>query len=220
MEHIESETGIYALVNKTPTKKKEVNRDVASLLSPTVRAQLSPEATDQITEWEKEEKKNPGYVQLDFHTENGFQRGRIADEKKPADSSRFDAGKTKYGYSTVVFEKETKTSDKEAASRMRPKKMPPLPPPKYGGQMPKYSSDSQLLYSDISFGATSPTPQQSKSAGGSASDLTHSENATKNTGDESPYVNVRLGGAPVVPPRRGVASPMMDQNPMVPHRKI
>lgn len=232
VEHVDVETVMYALVNKTPPKKSAGNKEVTSLLSSTVRAQLPPEATDQINKWEvKEEKKatrGQGYVQLDFHTENGVMKGRIADEKKTPDGSPFDAGKTKFGYSTVVFEKETSASNAEAENRRRPKKLPPLPPPKYdgsGSSLKKNASDSQILYSDVDF-TPSLSSQKSKN-GGSLPDQRHSEAAStssKDDGDESPYVNVRhnkiiSNGAPPVPPRRGVASPMVEENPTVPLRR-
>ena len=242
VQHVASEMGDYALVNKMPIKqKKAVKKEVASLLSDTVRAQLSPDVTEQIDQWDKEEKKekekkpanrSKGYIQLDFHMENGVQR--IADEEPQLENSPFDAGKTKFGYSTVVFEKETKTSDKEAAERLRPKKMPPIPPAKYEGKssaIPKHSSDSQILYTDVSFGQASE---------GGSPDLRHSQDVARK---DPPYVNVSHrsppGVPPAVPPRRGIATPMDeqapapipvprrsaatprgDQNPQIPARKI
>lgn len=213
VEHLECDTGVYALVNKSP-KKKSKDKEVASLLSSTVRAQLPPEANEQIEKWEPQEEKKPGknsgYVQLDFHIENGVPRGKIKDD--PPEHGPYDPGKTKFGYSTVVFEQETKPGDDEGTSRTRPKKMPPIPPAKYEGKIPKHSSDSNILYSDVQFGNGSSAAPQAKKRG--------STSLTEIVSDEdSPYVNVRHGGAPVVPPRRGIASPIVEQSPPVPTRK-
>lgn len=219
--HIESEAGDYALVNKlhgNKKNKKNVNKDVSHLLSPAVRAQLPLDATEQIGSWEekdqvrKSNKSNSAYAELEFHTENSVQKGKIVSENVPA-KSPMDPGKTKFGYSTVVFENEKKTCDKELAEQMKQNKAPPVPPPKYeassGQALPKHASDSRLLYSDVDFTKTNPI--------GNVKGRTSSPDLRQS--DEHPYVNVRRGGAPVVPPRRGVASPIMEQSPPVPVRK-
>ena len=144
--------------------------------------------------------RQQGYVQLAFQ-ENKAKKGRVIPNGSPLPgNSRVDTGKTKYGYSTVVFEKEE--SNKELAEKKRQNKPVPLPPPKYDGSGPlsKNSSDSTLLYSDIDHGKTR---QQaiSRKHGDSAPDLSQSPNL-----DKSGYVNVRFNNAPAVPPRRGVAA--------------
>lgn len=211
--------GLYAVVNKSPAKKK--NKEVSDLLSSTVRAQLPLDATEQIGNWEaaedreaggkKDSRQPAGYVQLDFHMENGKRKGKIT----PADSlstnnSRVDVGKTKFGYSTVVFEKEQ--SDKELAERKRQNKPPPQPPTKYEGsgpRLPKHSSDSRLLYSDVDFNKSVSTKH-----GISSPDLSESAG-------NSGYVNVRYKNAPLVPPRRGAAAiidEVEEQSPVPPRK--
>lgn len=227
--HIQSETGDYALVSKIPAKKKRNKKtdvDVSSLLSSTVRAQLPLDATEQIGSWEEEKKNKPsgGYVQLHFHTENSVQKGKIMPENPPA-KTPVDSKKTKFGYSTVVFEAaEKKESDLEYAEQLRQNKPPPIPPPKYeasSSPLPKHSSDSRLLrtnvdYSDIDFSKKSVNTHTAK--GTSSPDLRQSSVANGD-GDESPYVNVVRHEGPPVPPRRGVAA-IVDESPPVPIRKI
>lgn len=223
VQHIESDSGMYALITKHPAGKKSDN----SLLSSAVRAQLPLDAAKQMDIWEKEEKKqgkgdarNPEYVQLDFHAETTPPNGKkftVADSPpRPVDT-----GKTKFGYSTVVFEKEKKT-DVEFAERVKQKKpSPPLPPPKYKGSgtvLQTHSSDSKLLYSTVDFAKTNnPT---ATTTGGSAPDLAQSSEGTDDgSGLESPYVNViRPKIPPVVPPRRGTAAIVEEQSPTLPMR--
>lgn len=196
---------------------------MSSLLSSAVRAQLPLDATEQIVNWdqEKEEKKSSGgYVQLHFHTEGSVQKGKIMPENKPPNR---DTGKTKFGYSTVVFEAEKKERDLEYAEQRRQNKPPPPTPPKYesssAAAMPKHSSDSKLYHTDVDYSkidfSKKPTPR-----GISSPDLKQSLMA--NGGDvaeeESPYViSVRNEGPPV-PPRRGVAA-IMDESPPFPTRR-
>lgn len=211
--HIHSEAGEYALVTKLPAKKKHADKEVSSLLSSTVKAQLTLDTTEQIGKWEPEEEEKhekPGYVRLDFHAQNSYS------PKSPRPSNIVDTGKTKFAYSTVVFDAEPKAIDKEFAERKRQNKPAPLPPPRYEGSrsaLPKHSSDSRLLYSDINFNKSNP-PVTTK--GTSSPDLAQSTDSS----DTSPYVNVRHNGAPIVPPRRGVASPIAEQSPPIPVRKI
>lgn len=227
VDHLESSTGgVYALVNKFP-KKKSSNKEVSDLLSSTVRAQLPLDATDQIQNWgegdeqregdkeregggKKDPRRQPGYVQLHFHRENGEMKGKIEPERTPPSaSSRVDVGKTKFGYSTVVFEKE---KSKDLVEKKR-QKLPPQPPPRYEGSAPalsKNASDSQLLYADVNHHKTAKSNH-----GTSSPDLSQSSS----TG----YVNVRYNAttnsnAPVIPPRRGVAA--IPESPEFPARKI
>ena len=226
--HIESAGGDYALVNKTSPKKKKgkkADSDVSSLLSPAVRAQLPVDATEKFDNWEEDEKQDKpssGYVQLHFHTNGSPQpKGKIVSERNG--TKPVDRGKTKFGYSTVVFEAEKKESDVEKAEQLRQKKPVPQPPPKYepsASGMPKHSSDSKLLcsgvkdvdYTEIDFSKTS----QSSAKGASSPDLRQSR--ANGDGDESPYMNVQKGLpiGPPVPPRRGAAA----VTPPPPIRKI
>lgn len=142
--------------------------------------------------------RQQGYVQLAFHDENAVKKGKVVPDGSPVANSRVDTGKTKFGYSTVVFEKEER--NKEFAERKRQNKPPPQLPAKYNGSgMSKNSSDSQLVYSDIDHGKTH-QHAISRKHGESAPDL--SQSPPLNSG----YVNVRFNNAPVVPPRRGVAA--------------
>lgn len=237
VQHMESSLGgVYALVNKFPPKKSS-NREVSDLLSSTVRAQLPLDATEQIQGWgegsheenglitdphkpengkERKDLRKAGYIQLDFHTaENGAVKGKIASESSPIASSRVDTGKTKFGYSTVVFEKE---QSKDAMAEKKRHK-PPQPPPKYEGSGPllsKNASDSQLLYSDIDH-----SKMHASLHGSSSPDIT--QYALIGTTDEGGYVNVRHNHSnhsntpPSVPPRRGVAA--IPKSPELPLRK-
>lgn len=222
---------------KRKKKKKSQDAEVSSLLSDAVRAQLPIDATEQIGKWDDEEKqKNPkkkqsaGYVQVHFHHENSVPKGKIMPESNLS-KTPVDTKKTKFGYSTVVFEKEKKQTDIEFAEELKKKKphSQPVPPPKYepsGPAMPKHSSDSRLLqhtknvdYSDIDFSKQGPY----SAVGTSSPDLQQSI-AADNIDDESGYVNVKHRGlaggvaGPPVPPRRGVAA-IAEESPEVPKRK-
>jgi hypothetical protein len=151
-----------------------------------------------------------GYIQLEWQAEGEVKN--VPANAPPTVSSRGGAGgKTKFGYSTVVFEKEV--TNKELAEKKRQNKPIPQPPPKYDGArsknsgtiysdinhrhkagMPKHMSESGLIYSDIDHKLTN------KKQGDSLPDLSLSHE------DESGYVNVRHNLAPVVPPRRGAAA--------------
>lgn len=153
-----------------------------------------------------EEKKDPrkqlDYAQLNFHDENGIKKGKIGPEASPTASSRVDTGKTKFGYSTVIFEKN---ENKDMVESRRQNKPVPQPPPKYEGSghaMSKHSSDSRLLYSDIDHSKMNQQAISSKKFGDSAPDLSQSARKTNDSG----YVNVRFTNAPIVPPRRGAAA--------------
>lgn len=235
MEHVQSEGGDYALISKDHFKKKKKSSDIdiSSLLSDSVKAQLSPDSTDQVDLWASKTTdtvttttstattttpaSESGYIQLHFHnTPDGGRRGKISPEKpKPTESSIQDFDRTKFGYSTVVFETEKKTSDLECAERLKQNKSPPPPPPKYdsGRSMTKIPPDSHV----------SPQPS-SKQEGNTYIDVQTSSPDLRQSNqgsDESPYVNVRrpVGDVkPVVPPRRGIAAPV-DQSPPVPVRR-
>ena len=216
---------MYALISRLPPKKG-TEREVSDLLSSTVRAQLNLETTQQIGSWDeeahkKDEPHKSGYVQLDFHVENGVPRGKIRDDPpspRPRDHP-IDSGKTKFGYSTVVFAKE---DDKGFAEKKKQNKLPPQPPPKYEGAGPnlgRNTSDSKISYSDVNF--TKPIPLERKMKRISSPDLSQSP---VDSGSSNPYENVSFGASanpgPVVPPRRGVALPTIDDdNPPVPVRK-
>lgn len=234
VQHMESDSGcVYALITKFPPKKR-AEREVSDLLSSTVRAQLNLDTTQQIENWDKEEGKreekkdtrNPGYVQLDFHVENGVKRGKINDESastRPSDHP-IDTGKTKFGYSTVVFNKE---DDKGFAEKKKQNKPPPQPPPKNEGsgpKLPKNTSDSQVLYSDVNF--AKPVAAEKKMRKVSSPELSEQYTNSAYGGisvSDNPYENVDYSASanpgPVVPPRRGVALPTMDESPPVPARK-
>lgn len=239
VQHMESESGgVYALIRKLPPKKR-AEREVTDLLSSTVRAQLNLDTTLQIENWDnqeepkKDERKDTGYVQLDFHVEDGVKRGKIKDESPPTRprDHPVDTGKTKFGYSTVVFAKE---DDKAFAEKKKQNKPPPQPPTRYEGsgpKLPKNASDSKILYSDVNFAkpAAKPVAAERKMKRVSSPELSELfENddygGTSASGSISPYENVNYAGAtanpgPVVPPRRGVALPTMNDSPPVPVRK-
>ena len=210
VEHIQSAGGDYALISHSNRGNRH---DVTSLLSAEVRAQLSPESTSQIDNWEDEEEKKDGrkggYIQLDFHTENGVRRPKFSlEESRP---KTIDPYNTKFQYSKVVFEK---TNDKECAERLKQNKPPPSVPTRYEGhKMPnKMASDSQLLYSGPEFNPKLPLINADSR---SSPDIQKSENQANKC--EPPYVNVRHG-RPTALPRRGIASPITDQSPPIPEK--
>lgn len=216
MQHIESSLGgVYAVVNRLP-KKKSTDKEITDLLSSAVQAQLPLDSTEQINNWGgAESARNPGYVQLHFHEDNGT-RKEPGPAVSPGLARRIDPGKTKFEYSTIVFKKEE--TNTELAEKMRQNKPPPTLPAKYDGSgpsLPKHSSDSRLVYPDAS---SNPHVAMKRSTT-SSPDLASS-------GPESHYVNVHYNGTggscgkPVVPPRRGVALPTVEQSPPIPARKI
>ena len=241
VDHMESSMGgIYALISKP---KKKSNKEVNELLSSAVQAQLTLETTEQIQRWgEEEERELPplpgqrakprdkgGYVQLAFHTtEDQGRRGKILspETELPPPSSpaatRVDPGKTKFGYSTIVFEKD------KPAPRQNKKKPPPPIPSKYEGPGPaaskpalsKYSSDSGISGE----GFTKSCPSPASKHGTSSPDLSSPNQPTPY------YVNMHhytppipTGPAatpPIVPPRRGVAAITEQSPPLVAPRKL
>lgn len=72
----------------------------------------------------KLEKEKRGYVELQFHTNKETE---IPRDVKP-----------KFGYSQLIFQKETSTEkDLGKAQELKKKKAPPALPPKYDGEIPK-----------------------------------------------------------------------------------
>ena len=226
VDHIGFEGEEYAVINRGEKGKKKKAVEVESLLSDSVKAQLSIESTKQIESWDAEDEKegkhnreNPGYVRLHFHTEDITAKPKskvVSDAPKVRDFER-----TKFGYSTVVFESEKKYSDKERAERMRQNKpVPPLPPPKYEGSGPslppkKLVSDSDILYAGINHSLPSRVDKATSSPDLKQSELGDSEGEFEN---DPPYVNVGPNRAPIVPPRRGVAA-IPEESPPLPMHK-
>lgn len=241
IEHIVVEGTDYALINRSPPKKnKKTSEDLACPTSGT-KGQLSPSASrraqngmkDDVRERQRPKSPSPkaSYVRLDFHSEKDSIH-KSQEKEKGSSVQIWDYDKTKFAYSTVVFEHEKKESDKESAERLRQNRPAPVTPPKYSGGMHKIMlSDSQLPGKDSSNyhgtngGTTSLNHYRHKMPSPELVQLRSSDTQDDSEKDLPDYVNVRRNGGgmcpPAVPPRRGVAAITEEnEDSPVPCRKI